>query len=124
MDKTPTFDRTTLTYAARRLPKGISVEARFEGPKVSTGERGEYVLRMLIDPKTRGLLTFTFDGARDGAKYLARHGGGHAQLQKLALKIRDTILRSDCWAKLENRTPDPHYHVNHLGEVFVRKQQS
>jgi hypothetical protein len=115
------FDRKTLGFGAKRLEDGIHLSAWFEAPKLSTGEPGSYKVDMIVDPRTRGLEKPRFSVSRNGSKYRAAHGAGVDGLRAFAYEVRDIFLTSDAWKILKDRAPDPHFSVNHLGQMFQTK---
>jgi hypothetical protein len=79
---------------------------------------------MTVNPRTRAVEKPTFSVAREGSNYLAAHGAGVAELRAFAYEIRDIFLESCAWTILKDRAPDPHFSVNHLGEIFRQKTPS
>lgn len=122
MTKYPSFDRKSLTFSARRLERGIHIHARFNAPKLSSGEQGRYRQDITVDPETRAVIGLSTSYSRDGSRYLAAHGSGHDRLRLFATQIRDRFLKSPCWAALKGRDPDPHYIVDQEGNVTVRQR--
>lgn len=119
----PNFDRASLKFHARRLERGIEVQAQFTAPQLSTGRPARYQVIFVVSPKTGAVMAGShFMYSRDGSKYLAFHGGGKDQLRQLANQIGDRFLASAAWATLRNREPDRNYVINHLGKVTVRAQ--
>lgn len=116
----PYFDRESLTFSARRLPRGIQLSASFNAPQLSSGRPVRYVAQITVDPKTRAVIGVDFSYPRDGSKYLAHHSRGTDKLRQLAYQICDRFLASPAWIELKDRSPDPSYIVDHVGKVTVR----
>jgi hypothetical protein len=120
----PAFDRTTLHFAARRVVQGIQLSARFDAPKLSTGEPGSYRLHMTVDPKTRVFKHSKFTFHRVGAEHLVPHESGLDKLRPWAEKIRDLFLKSPAWEALKDREPDPKYWVDQEGKISIKDRRN
>lgn len=119
----PAFDRASLRFGARKLDTGIHVDARFESPKITTGEPGSYGIQMRIDPRDGTVSSPAFSIARRGSAYKAAHGGGTDKLLVLAKKVRDEFVKSPAWVMLKDRAPDSGFIVDHAGKVTVRPRR-
>ena len=116
----PYFDRQSLKFSARRLARGIQLSASFNAPQLSSGRPVRYVADITVDPKTRAVIGVQFSYSREGTKYGAVHGRGTDKLRQFAYQIGDLFLASPAWIELKDRSPDPHYIVDHVGKVTVR----
>ena len=98
------FDRDSFKFVARRVDRGIQINAEFHAPE---SQEAPYSVSLIIDPVTRLVRA---------ADWLVRPEQ-QDQLIELEKLVRDEVLRYPAWNILRNKEPDPNHVVDGEGHT-------
>ena len=117
----PKVDLNSLTFNCCKTDRGINSQARYLTSDVSSADTRRYGSQIVVDSKTRCVVSGLHQISRDGSTYAAIDG--HRSRDRLRLverQLRDAFLKSPAFALLKDREPDWDFIVGHDGNSWSR----